>query len=136
MRASTDWLRDRKWGLFMHFLAAPASGGPADFGVDEWNRQVDAFDVERLATQAAEVGAGYFFLTIGQNTGYYCSPSATYDALVGRQPSRLSRRDLVADLSAALARRELGFTTRSFRDGLRETVLYEMSKLGIKQPSP
>jgi hypothetical protein len=105
MGASADWFHDAGWGLFMHFLAAPASGGPADFGVDEWNRQVDEFDVERLATQVAEVGAGYFFLTIGQNTGHYCSPNATYDSLVGRRPSRLARRDLVADLARALAPR-------------------------------
>ena len=99
---NTDWFHEAKWGLFMHFLAAPASGGAADFGVDEWNRQVDAFDVDRLAGQLAEAGAGYFYLTLGQNTGYYCSPNATYDALVGRTPSRLSRRDLVADLHRAL----------------------------------
>ena len=57
MRSNADWFRDAKWGLFMHFLAARASGGAADFDVAEWNRQVDAFDVERLAAQCEEVGA-------------------------------------------------------------------------------
>ena len=28
MRASTDWFRDRKWGVFCHYLgAAPSSAG-------------------------------------------------------------------------------------------------------------
>jgi hypothetical protein len=48
------------------------------------------------------LGAGYFFLTLGQSTGYYLSPNATYDRIVGREPSRCSRRDLVADIAAAL----------------------------------
>ena len=69
-----------------------------------WNRLVDGFDVEGLAAQIAELQAGYFFLTLGQNSGYWLSPNATYDELVGRQPSRLSSRDLVADLSAALGK--------------------------------
>lgn len=69
---------------------------------DAWNRQVDAFDVTGLADQLSEAGAGYFFITIGQNSGYFLSPNATYDSIVGRSPSRLSGRDMIVDLAVAL----------------------------------
>ena len=48
------------------------------------------------------VGARYYQITIGQNSGYYLSPNATYDRLTGIAPSKLSRRDLIADLYQAL----------------------------------
>ncbi len=96
------WLRAAQWGVFTHYLAAPASGGAASLTEDDWNRQIDAFDVPGLAAQLESVGAPYYFMTIGQNTGFFCSPNATYDRLVGRQPSRLSRRDLVGEICAAL----------------------------------
>ena len=51
----------------------------------------------------ASTGTTYFFLTLGQNTGHFCAPNDTYDALVPNRPSRLARRDLVADLYDALA---------------------------------
>ena len=49
---------------------------------------VDGFDVERLAEQLESVGARYYLITIGQNSGYYLSPNATYDRFVGRAPGR------------------------------------------------
>lgn len=103
-RADTTWFREAKWGVLVHYLAAPPSSmGMANLTADDWNRQIDAFDVEGLAAQLADAQAPYIFLTLGQNTGYFCSPNATYDALVPRATSRLSKRDLVADLCAALA---------------------------------
>ena len=49
--------------------------------------------------------AGHLFLTIGQNSGFFLSPNETYDGLVGHQPSRCPKRDLIADLIRALAPR-------------------------------
>src|SRR5512137_1942451 len=104
MRANTDWFRDARWGVFIHYLAGlPSADNPDGVSVEDWNRRIDGFDVEGLARQLAEVRAGYLFLTLGQNSGFFLSPNATYDALVRRIPSRLSRRDLVADMAAALA---------------------------------
>ncbi len=102
-RADTTWFREAKWGLLLHYLAAPPSSmGQNSFSAEAWNERVEAFDVPGLAQQVAESGAGYLILTLGQNTGFYCSPNATYDRLVPRECSRLSRRDLVAELAAAL----------------------------------
>jgi hypothetical protein len=61
--------------------------------------------VNRLARQLEAIGAPYYFTTIGQNSGHYCAPNATYDSLVGIKPSKCSRRDLVSDLYDALAPR-------------------------------
>lgn len=96
MRANTDWFKDAGWGVFTHYLTGPTTSA------DEWNRLVEGVDVQRLAGQLEEVGAPYYFITIGQNSGHYCAPNATYDALVGIRPSKCSRRDLIADLYEAL----------------------------------
>ena len=93
----TDWFHRARWGATSHYLVSP------ELSAEEWNRRVDAFDVNGLARALASAGVGYYWLTIGQNSGHYCSPNATYDGFVGRRPSLLSRRDLIADLADALA---------------------------------
>lgn len=99
MAHRTDWFKDAGWGVFCHYLADTASNSePIDMTVDEWNRRVDAFDVRGLGDQLESIQAPYLFLTIGQNSGFFCSPNATYDEYVGIRPSKLSKRDLVADL--------------------------------------
>ncbi|HEY3377446.1 MAG TPA: alpha-L-fucosidase, partial [Armatimonadota bacterium] len=92
----TDWFHQAQWGVFTHYLTTP------DLPVDDWNRLIDDFDVPALAAQLASVGARYYCLTIGQNSGHFCAPNATYDRYVGITPSKCSRRDLVADIYRAL----------------------------------
>jgi hypothetical protein len=91
-----------------HYLGAPPStAGGADLTAERWNQQVDAFDVPGLVDQLASTGAKYLLFTVGQNSGHYCAPNATYDRIVGISPSKCSRRDLVADLSHALRARHI-----------------------------
>jgi hypothetical protein len=100
------WMKPTRWGVMTHYLADwRARVDKEAMSVDKWNDLIDHFDVEGLARQIATVGAGYYIITIGQNSGYYLSPNATYDAFVGIKPSKCSRRDLVSDLSAALNKR-------------------------------
>lgn len=97
------WMQQAKWGVMNHYLAdwqARANG--LTMSVDQWNRMIDGFDVEALAKELQSVGARYYQITLGQNSGYYLSPNATYDRITGAQPGKCSRRDLVADLYAAL----------------------------------
>ncbi|HEY3330321.1 MAG TPA: hypothetical protein VGK19_09900 [Capsulimonadaceae bacterium] len=102
-RANADWLHKAKFGTMTHFLADTASNRDAvALSVDDWNRRVDSVDVEVLAQQIASTGSKYHIFTLGQNSGFFCSPNNTYDNIVGR-PSRLSNRDLLADLATALA---------------------------------
>ena len=89
----TDWFSRAKLGVFMHFLPSPQSGP----------QQVEQFDVKALTDQLAEMGAGYFVLTLGQNSGWLNSPNAAYDRRTGYAPGeRCSKRDLPLDLHEAL----------------------------------
>ena len=100
------WMPAARWGVMNHYLAdwiARTTHEPMT--IERWNSLVDHFDVEALADQLKSVGAGYYQISIGQNSGYYLSPNATYDRLTGIQPSKCSRRDLVADLYEALHKR-------------------------------
>lgn len=95
MNRSTEWFREAQWGVFAHYLGG---GTP-----EEWNARIDAFDIPALVEQIQRVNAGYFFLTIGQNTGFYCAPNPCYEDYVacGRN-ARCSRRDLPLELGEAL----------------------------------
>jgi hypothetical protein len=104
----TDWFCEARWGVMTHYLGAPpSSAGGAELTAEMWNRQVNAFDVEGLANQLASTGAKYLLFTLGQNSGHYCAPNATYDRLVGITPSKCSRRDLAADLAEELKERDI-----------------------------
>lgn len=102
IRKRVEWMYHTKWGVFMHYLASSPQLPAA-----EWNRLIDGFDVENLANQIQSVGAGHFVITLGQNSGHYLSPNSAYDSFVKIHPSKCSRRDLVADLYTALARRHI-----------------------------
>ena len=95
-RANTDWFMNAKWGVFTHYLTG------AETSAKEWNDLVNGFDVSALAQQLESVGAAYYFITIGQNSGHYCSPNSTYDDFVGIKPSKCSERDLIKDIYEAL----------------------------------
>lgn len=89
----TDWLKEAKYGVFMHFLPADAAGLAL----------VEKFDTDALAGQLTEMGAGYFVITLGQNSGYFNSPNRTYEKITGYAPGeRCSKRDLPLDLARSL----------------------------------
>jgi lysophospholipase L1-like esterase len=96
-RHRADWLHDAGWGVFTHYL------GNETTSAEDWNKAIDAFDVKGLAEQLASVGARYYVITIGQNSGHYLAPNATYDKYVGISPSKCARRDLVSEIADALA---------------------------------
>jgi len=110
-RAAEDraaWMKHARWGVMTHFLADWIAGtGGEPMTIETWNALIDGFDTEGLATQLAAAGAGYYLISIGQNSGYYLSPNAAYDRITGITPSKLSRRDLVADLAASLQKRNI-----------------------------
>ena len=90
---NTDWFSQAKYGVFIHFLPSGNEG----------LKQVGQFDVKALATQLEEMGAGYFVLTLGQNSGYFNSPNAAYEKRTGYAPGeRCSTRDLPLELYQAL----------------------------------
>jgi alpha-L-fucosidase len=99
-------MQSAKWGVMTHYLADwQARVHNLTMSVEEWNRLVDGFDAEGIARQLETSGAKYYQISIGQNSGYYLAPNATYDRLTGATTSKCSRRDLVADLYEALHKR-------------------------------
>lgn len=92
-----------RWGLMFHYIDKPASSNtPSSTTAEQWNRRVDSFDVGRFAGTVKKLGAGHVLFTLGQNTGHFCSPNKTYDRIAGIRPSKLSRRDLIAEIAEAL----------------------------------
>ena len=88
---ATDWMSGG-CGAFAHYLV----------GKDAFAR-IGEFDVAALARQIADMKPDWFCLTLGQNTGYMCSPNATYERICGYAPgSHCSVRDIPAELIAAL----------------------------------
>jgi hypothetical protein len=126
------------FGLMTHWLHTPvgrpaAGAGPSGLSeqVDEWNSRVESFDVKRLAGQLARAGASWFVLTLGQNSGFYCSPNPVYDELVGYPLSKCSKRDLFYDL--ALELKEHGIKTIAYLpSGAPEYDLQAVEKLRWK----
>jgi len=102
------WMQKARWGVMTHYLSDwKARDYNLTIDVEQWNKLIDGFDVEGLAKQLESVGASYYLITIGQTSGYYLAPNATYDRYVGVQPSHCSRRDLIADLYTALSKRNI-----------------------------
>ncbi|MGH9582334.1 MAG: alpha-L-fucosidase [Bryobacteraceae bacterium] len=100
------WMRQAKWGVMTHYLADwQARVHSLNMNADEWNKLIDHFDAEGLAKQLQSAGASYYQISIGQNSGYYLAPNATYDKFTGIRPSKCSHRDLVSDLYKALHKR-------------------------------
>lgn len=94
--ARADWLRDARYGVFIHFL--PSDPRALD--------RVKELDAESLARQLASMGAGYLVLTLGQNSGYFNAPNSAYDQRVGLEPGeRCATRDLPLDLHRVLSPR-------------------------------
>ncbi len=91
--ANTEWFRAARYGVFMHFLPGDAAG----------LARVAEFDVDALARQLETLGAKYLVITLGQNSGFFNSPNATYDRCTGYAPGeRCATRDLPLDLYRAL----------------------------------
>jgi hypothetical protein len=86
-------MKQGKWGVMTHYLADwKAQTDHLNMSVEEWNRLVDGFNVEALADELKQAGASWYQITLGQNSGYYLSPNATYERIVG-EPGKCSRRD-------------------------------------------
>jgi F5/8 type C domain len=88
---NTDWMRDAKYGNFIHWW---------------WGSTMStsSFDTNGLANDLALGQPGYLIFTLGQNTGYYNSPNTKYNTYSGYAPGvRTSSRDLPNDLHNALS---------------------------------
>ncbi|NSW57053.1 MAG: hypothetical protein HPY44_13660 [Armatimonadetes bacterium] len=122
-RHRCDWMVDEApFGMMVHWIA-PGPAPERGERITDLDRAVDAFNLERFLQQFEESGAGWLIFTIGQNSGFYASPSATLDALAG--PGHCSRRDLVLELAQgvkALGKRFIAYLPAEVN---APTVLHE-----------
>ena len=101
MRADARWMARERFGIGVHWTkrTMPRTG-PAQ----SYDQAVAHFDVERFADQAASTGASFVYLTTAHSDQYLPAPIKALDAIL---PGRTARRDLIADLIAALAKRNM-----------------------------
>ncbi len=99
MRADTTWFQNARYGMMVHWTkqSMPLKGDPKPYA-----QAVADFEVEGFADQMQATGAGFVLLTTSHAFQYFPAPLQALDRIL---PGRTSKRDLVADLSSALARR-------------------------------
>ncbi len=103
MTNPAEFLAEKKWGIFNHYLyhdvCNPASPNNCGMGKIAWDDAVKMFDVERVAHTLHKMHAGYYFITLMQGTKYMLAPNATYDKIAGTLPGEAcSTRDLPMEL--------------------------------------
>ena len=98
-RSDTAWLQKAGYGLMSHWTSetCPRRGRPKPYA-----QAAQDFDVEMLANQVQEAGAGFLVLTTSHAQFYFPAPIQAIDRIL---PGRIAPRDLVADLADALGKR-------------------------------
>ena len=98
VRSNTSWMADVPYGFFFHWnsRSMPMSGDPLPY-----EEAVNAFDVDRFAKTVNECGGKLVFFTTSWAEYYFPAPIQVIDDIL---PGRTTKRDLVADLSAALGK--------------------------------
>jgi len=114
---SPNWMRDGKYGVFMHYqyrillgysvATVPKFPRPDQMTAEEWNRLVDGFDAKGFADQMAEGGVGWvIFCLDDHHFAWPCAPNAAFSKFTGYAPGeKCSRRDLFGDVADALQAR-------------------------------
>ena len=134
-QSETDWLSNAGHGIFTHYL----NGLQNSFGSNSqgkntsWSDCVDEFDTDAYAASAAAAGARYAIITMMQGDIFMLGPNALYDAYTGFPAGyATSRRDLVLDLSASLAARNISLMLYWTGDGPHEN---EQASSGLGWPA-
>ncbi|MBA3825432.1 MAG: discoidin domain-containing protein [Ktedonobacterales bacterium] len=94
---STDWMARAGYGVAMHWTSQsiPSTGGsPAAYCT-----AVNNFNVNTLAQQLSDAGAGYLLFTISHAQQYFAFPSAKLDSVIS---GRTCTRDLYSDIYNAI----------------------------------
>jgi hypothetical protein len=101
LRASTQWLREAKYGLMFQW---GGWGYPEHGPKKPWPKMIDDFNVEAFADMAQECGAGYVIWSVTWISYHFPAPIKAIDRIA---PGHTSHRDLVGDLADALAKRNI-----------------------------
>lgn len=93
------WMAEGDFGMMTHYLIQPRGDTPEARTAD-LNRIIDQFDLDGFMRQFEESGADWLIFTLGQTTGYLCSPNEVLDAAA---PGLTPRRDIVLEIAQRLA---------------------------------
>jgi hypothetical protein len=92
------WMPRGTFGVMTHYLIEPKGNTPAQRTAD-LNRTADRFDLDGYIRQIEATQADWLIFTLGQCTGYLCSPNEHLEA---RSPGRCSSRDLALEIARRL----------------------------------
>jgi hypothetical protein len=100
-KADTAWFQDARYGIMVTWTnqSVPRQGDAKSYA-----QAVADFDVEAFADQMKQTGAGFVLLATSHAYMYFPAPLASLDKIL---PGRTAKRDLVADLAAALEKRNI-----------------------------
>ena len=98
-RADSDWLSKCRFGIGVHWTAqtVPRNGTPLDF-----QKAVDAFDIDAFITAVEYAGADYVLFTAAHALQMLPAPHPILDRIL---PGRTCERNLIRELADALAAR-------------------------------
>ena len=101
MRADARWMAHETFGVGFHWTKRTM---PRTGLAESYDQAVAEFDVERFADQVASTGASFVYLTTAHSDQYIPAPIKALDKIL---PGRTAKRDLIADLIAALGKRHI-----------------------------
>lgn len=111
MKKNIDKFYKKEWGVFTHFLDYNQNNpnSPLSYRLDtDWDTCVHAVDVKLIAKQLADIGAGYYFITLMQGSKHMIAPNAEFDKIAGTKPGEAcSTRDLPMELADELAKYDI-----------------------------
>ncbi len=97
-KSRAAWMPQGTYGVMTHYLLTP-KGATEEEKTADLNRTVDRFDIDHFIAQFQETGADWLIFTLGQCTGYLCSPNPVLDA---KAPGRTPHRDLALEIARRL----------------------------------
>jgi Alpha-L-fucosidase len=101
VRTDVRWLARETFGVGVHWTKRTM---PRTGQAKSYEQAVADFDVEHFADQVASTGASFVYLTTSHSDQYIPAPIKALDQIL---PGRTTRRDLIADLIAALGKRNM-----------------------------
>jgi len=95
------WMAQGTFGIMVHYLMRGEGNTPEE-RTASMNKQADQFDLNFFMKQFDETGADWLIFTLGQTSGYLCSPQPVVDE---KNPGHTPRRDILMEVAQQLKQR-------------------------------
>lgn len=133
-------VKNQKWGVMVHLLEGvqnnPEHVTNENIGKTSWEELINGIDVEEIARELHEMGAGWLLVTLMQTSKYMISPNETYNKITQYAPGEAcSTRDLPMELYEALKKYDIDLWLYYTGDGpCRDEQGGEA--MGLRNPEP